>query len=250
VLRSANPALRGDVFASEGRSVGFAQQEVMTVQGTATKSLALIFVLMVAAAYTWREAFTGNGEMVYPLLMVGTIGGFVMALITTFKREWAPVTAPIYAVLEGLALGGISTMFERRFPGIAMQAVGLTMAVFMGMMLAYKTGLVQATDRFKRGVFAVTAGIGIFYLVQMVIGLFGVHMPFIHESGAIGVGFSVVIAAVAALNLIIDFDFIESGARQRAPKYMEWYGAFALLVTLVWLYLELLRLLSKLANRD
>jgi uncharacterized YccA/Bax inhibitor family protein len=248
MLRSANPALKGDVFSAQGRAFGVGD-EAMTVQGTATKSLLLWMVLAVAAAYTWRSAFAGDG-MVGPLTMVGTVGGFIMALVTTFKRDWAAVTAPLYAALEGLALGGISSMFEMRFPGIAIQACGLTMTVFLGLLVAYKTGLVQATDRFKKCVFAVTAGIAIFYLIEMVMGLFGVHLPMIHQSGPVGIAVSVGISAVAALNLVIDFDFIEYGARQRAPKYMEWYGAFALMVTLVWLYLELLRLLSKLRSRD
>jgi uncharacterized YccA/Bax inhibitor family protein len=170
--------------------------------------------------------------------------------VTAFKKAWSPYTAPLYAAAEGLALGGISTFFEMRFPGIAIQAVGLTMAVFVGMLLAYKTGMIQATDRFKRGVVAVTAGIAIFYLVQMVLGLFHVAVPAVNGSGPIGIAVSIGISIVAALNLVLDFDMIESGAQARAPKYMEWYGAFALLVTLVWLYLELLRLLSKLRSRD
>jgi uncharacterized YccA/Bax inhibitor family protein len=249
LIRSANPALRSDVFTAEGRAVGYGP-ESMTVQGTATKALALLLLLILSAMYVWREAFAGNTALVYPLMMGGVFGGLVVAIVTMFKKAWSPVTAPLYAILEGLALGGISTTFEMRFPGIAIQAVGLTMAVFLGLLLAYKTRMVQATDGFKRGVFAVTAGIAIFYLVELGLGFFGVHVPFIHESGPIGLAVSVGISIVAALNLIIDFDFIETGARQRAPKYMEWYGAFGLLVTLVWLYLELLRLLSKMRSRN
>lgn len=249
MIRSANPTLKGDIFRDEARAAQY-PMEAMTVQGTATKAFILAAIAVATAAFTWREAFSGNLGLVYPLTMVGTFGGLIMALVTTFKKNWAPVTAPLYAGLEGLALGGISTIFEIRFPGIAVQAVGLTLAVFFGLLLAYKSGFVQATDGFKRGLFAVTAGIALFYLVEFVLGLFHVRIPMIHESGPVGMAVSVVISIVAALNLIIDFDFIESGARARAPKYMEWYGGFALLVTLVWLYMELLRLLSKMRDRN
>ena len=246
MLRSANPALRGDVFRAEA---GYGVQETMTVQGTATKAMILLSLLTLSAFFTWREFFSGNTEMVMPMMMGGVIGGFVVALVTTFKREWSPVLAPIYALLEGLALGGISAFMEMRFPGLAIQAVGLTVAVFAGMLVSYKSGLIKATDRFKRGVFAVTAGIAIFYFVELILSFFHINVPMIHESGPVGIGVSLVVSAIAALNLIIDFDFVEQGARGRAPKYMEWYGAFGLLVTLVWLYIELLRLLAKLNSR-
>jgi len=246
-LRTSNPALRSDAFARQPRAFG---AEVMTVQGTATKALVLLLLALVTASYTWREIFVGGGQYVGPLMMVGTIGGLILAVITVFKQAWSPVTAPLYAAFEGLALGGISAYFESRFPGIAIQAVGLTLAVFVALLLAYKTGTIQATDRFKRGIIAATGGVMILYVVEMVLSFFGIHIPYIHESGLIGIGFSAVICVVAALNLILDFDLIEQGARRGAPKHMEWYGAFALMVTLVWLYLELLRLLAKLRQND
>ncbi|HYX36898.1 MAG TPA: Bax inhibitor-1/YccA family protein, partial [Oligoflexus sp.] len=179
-------------------------------------------------------------------MMVGVFGGFVVALVTVFKKTWAPVTAPLYAALEGLALGGISSFFEARFPGIVIQAVGLTFTTLLALLMAYKSGLIKVTENFKLGVAAATGGIFLFYMLQMVLGFFDVRIPYIHEGGIIGVGFSLFVIVIASLNLVMDFDFIEEGARRRAPKYMEWYAAFGLMVTLIWLYLEFLRLLSKL----
>ena len=183
-------------------------------------------------------------------MIIGLIGGFVMAMVTIFKKEWSPVTAPIYALLEGLVLGGISAVLELRFPGIAMQAVALTFGTLIALLLAYSSGLIQATEHFKLGIIAATGGIAVFYLATVVLGFFGVQMfaP-VYGAGPIGIGFSIFVVIIAALNLILDFDFIENGVRAGAPKYMEWYGAFGLMVTLIWLYLEILRLLSKLRRR-
>jgi uncharacterized YccA/Bax inhibitor family protein len=181
---------------------------------------------------------------------IGGIGGFIVAMVTIFKKEWSPITAPIYSLLEGLALGGISALFELRYPAIAMQAVGLTFATLFVLLMAYHTGLIRVTEKFKLGVVAATGGIAVFYLVQFVLGFFGVRFAAVNGSGVLGIGFSVVVVIVAALNLVLDFDFIENGVSTGAPKYMEWYGAFGLIVTLVWLYLEILRLLTKLNNRD
>jgi uncharacterized YccA/Bax inhibitor family protein len=167
-----------------------------------------------------------------------------------FKKTWAPVTAPIYALLEGLVLGGISAMFEVRYHGIAIQAVSLTFGTMFALLLAYRSGLIPVTQNFKLGIIAATGGIAIFYLAQIVLGFFGIHFTTINGSGPIGIAFSVFVVIVAALNLVLDFDFIESAAAAGAPKYMEWYGAFGLMVTLIWLYLEILRLLSKLRSRD
>jgi uncharacterized YccA/Bax inhibitor family protein len=171
-------------------------------------------------------------------------------MVTIFKKEWAGVTAPIYALLEGLALGGISAMFELRFPGIAIEAVGLTFGTLFVMLLLYRTRIIQVTQKFRLGVVAATGGIFFFYLLEMILGFFGVRFTSINGSGVIGIGFSLIIVGVAALNLVLDFDFIERGVQAGAPKYMEWYGAFGIMVTLVWLYLEMLRLLSKLNSRN
>ena len=200
--------------------------------------------------YTWSQ-FTINPAAVMPYAIGGAIGGFVVALVTVFKKTWAPYTAPLYAVLQGLFLGAISATFEQRFPGIVMQAVALTFGTLGALLMAYRSGLIKATENFKLGVVAATGGIAILYLVNIGMGLFGFKgMGFIHEGSLMGIAFSGFVVVIAALNLVLDFDFIEKGVEQGAPKYMEWYGAFGLLVTLVWLYLEMLRLLSKLQSRN
>lgn len=172
-----------------------------------------------------------------------------MALVTVFKKTWSPVTAPVYALLEGLFIGGFSAMLELQFPGIAMQAAGLTFGTLFCLLLAYKFGMIRVSENFKLGVFAATGGIMLVYLVSMVLGFFGTTIPYIHGSGAIGIGFSLLVVGIAAMNLVLDFDFIETGVQRGAPKYMEWYGAFGLMVTLIWLYIEMLRLLAKLRSR-
>jgi uncharacterized YccA/Bax inhibitor family protein len=243
LMRTSNPALNGDPFRAQAGAFG---AETMTVSGAVNKAGILSICVIATAAWTWNR----SPETVLPSIMIGAIGGFVLALVTIFKKEWSPVTAPAYALLEGLVLGGVSGMFEQRFPGIAMQAVGLTFGTLIALLLAYRSGLIRVTDKFRLGVVAATGGIALFYLITFVLGFFGVHFSSIYGSGLIGIGFSVVVVIVAALNLVLDFDLIESGARAGAPKYMEWYGAFALMVTLIWLYLEIIRLLSKLRSRN
>ena len=181
---------------------------------------------------------------------VASASDFIFAMVTIFKKTWAPVTAPVYALLEGMVLGSISAMFEVRYHGIAIQAVGLTFGTMFALLVAYQSGLIPVTQNFKLGIVAATGGIALFYIAQIVLGFFGIHFTTINGSGPIGIAFSVFVVIVAALNLVLDFDFIESAARAGAPKYMEWYGAFGLMVTLIWLYLEILRLLSKLRSRD
>ncbi len=171
-------------------------------------------------------------------------------MVTIFKKEWAPVTSPIYALLEGLVLGGISAVTNARYPGIGIEAVALTFGTLFVLLLAYSSGLIKVTDKLRLGIVAATGGIAVFYLLEMVLSFFGVHFATINGNGLIGIGFSVVVVIVAALNLVLDFDFIETGVKVGAPKYMEWYGAFGIMVTLVWLYLEILRLLSKLRSRN
>ena len=185
-----------------------------------------------------------------PLGLLGMIGGLIVAVVTIFKKTWAPITAPIYALLEGLVLGSVSAMFEVRFPGIAIQSVGLTFGTLIALLLVYRSGLIKVTDNFRLGVVAATGGIALFYVATMILGFFGVRFPSIYGAGPLGIGISVFVVIIAALNLVLDFDFIESGARQGAPKYMEWYAAFGLMVTLIWLYLEILRLMSKLRSRN
>src|SRR5262245_8757945 len=242
-LRSANPALNSKTFTGLPR-VG---TDPMTLQGTVNKTAILLICVLATSAWTWNRVTAG--EQVGPWVLLGAIGGFVMALITTFKKTWSPVTAPIYALLEGLVIGGLSAILELQFPGIAMQAAGLTFGTLFCLLLAYSSGMIRVSENFKLGVVAATGGIMLVYLVSMILGLFGHTIPYIHGSGPIGIGFSLLVVGVAAMNLVLDFDFIESAAQHGAPKYMEWYGAFGLMVTLIWLYIEILRLLSKLRSR-
>jgi uncharacterized YccA/Bax inhibitor family protein len=246
-MRTANPALRESVF-TDVSGVG---HDRMTINGTVNRTGFLILLVVAAAWFSWTRSAPGPGRTIAanPYIVIGALGGFVLGLITVFAKKAAPITAPIYAVLEGLFLGGISAMFEARFPGIAAQATFATFGTLAGLLFAYRSGLIKATENFKLGVFAATAGIAILYLISFVLGFFGKSIPYIHQSGAIGIGFSVFVVIIAALNLVLDFDFIERGAEVGAPKYMEWYGAFGLLVTLVWLYIEILRLLAKMRSR-
>ena len=243
-LRSGNPALRADTFTRVPSVVG---HETMTIGGTVNKTAMSLAILFVAAMYVWGRGTTEDLPM--GLVVGGFIGGFVVALVTVFKQTWAPYTTPLYAALEGLALGGISYLFEQRYPGIVAQAVFLTFGTLGALLFAYRSGIIRATENFKLGVFAATGGIGIVYLLSFVLGFVGINVPLIHSSGTFGILFSLFVVVIAALNLVLDFDFIEEGAERGAPKYMEWYGAFGLLVTLVWLYLEILRLLAKLQSR-
>jgi uncharacterized YccA/Bax inhibitor family protein len=249
-MRSGNPALGKDTFldVGSGQVVG---TETMTLNGTVNKTGLMLLILMASAGYTWSK-FTGPDSLplIMPMLLVGGIGGFIFALITIFKKTWAPYTAPIYALLEGFLLGGLSAMMEVRFPGIVMQAVGLTFGTLAALLVAYRSGLIRATENFKLGVVAATGGIALLYLVDIGMGFFGHSMGFIHNNSWTSIAFSGFVVVIAALNLVLDFDFIEQGVEAGAPKYMEWYGAFGLIVTLVWLYMEILRLLSKLNSRN
>jgi uncharacterized YccA/Bax inhibitor family protein len=246
-FQSTNPTLKESTFE---RQQAYGIGQTMTTEGTVNKTGILLLCVVATSVFTWRQfRESGDPSTAMPYLLVGLIGGFILALVTIFRKTWAPVSAPAYALFEGLVLGGLSAMFEARFPGIAIQAVGLTIGTLVCMLLAYRSGVVKATENFKLGVFAATGGIAMLYLVTMVLGFFGVGVPAIYGAGPIGIAFSVFVVVIAALNLVLDFDLIEQGAAQGAPKYMEWYGAFALMVTLIWLYMEILRLLSKLRSR-
>jgi uncharacterized YccA/Bax inhibitor family protein len=247
LMRTSNPALASGVF---GYLPFTSDSSVMTVQGTATRTLILLGLAIISGAWTWH-LFTAaqSPSAIMPWLWGGTIGGLDLALITNFKKEWSPVTAPLYALAEGLALGGISAVYSHLYKGIVFQAVTLTLGTAVCMLLAYKLGLVRASKRFVLGVVAATGAIMLVYVVSMVLSLFHITVPGIFGNGPIGIAFSVVVVIIAALNLVLDFNFIEEGAARGAPKYMEWYGAFGLMVTLVWLYLEILRLLSKMRER-
>jgi uncharacterized YccA/Bax inhibitor family protein len=245
LLRSNNPVLKESAFA--GQTV---TGDAMTIQGTVNKTGLLLFFVVVAAAWTWGLSHSEKPEAAYPWMLGGALGGFVVALLTIFKKNWSPISAPIYALLEGLLLGGISALFDRSYPGIAMQAISLTFGVMFVMLLAYKFGIIRATRGFKLGVIAATGAIALVYLANMVMSVFfHTQMSFLYSASPLGIGISLLVVIVAALNLIIDFDMIETAAKMGAPKYMEWYGAFGLMVTLIWLYLEILRLLSKIRRR-
>ncbi len=247
-MRTSNPAFNDSTFPAYSVRTGVG--EAMTIEGTINRTGILLICVLATAAWTWSQFFTSRDPAVVgPYILIGALGGFVMAMITVFKKELAGITAPIYALLEGLFLGAISAMLELRFPGIAIQAVALTFGTCICLLLAYRSGLIRATERFKLGIVAATGGIALIYLLSMVLGLFGVQIPVVFGSSPIGILFSVVVVVIAALNLILDFDFIEQGALHGAPKYMEWYAAFGLMVTLIWLYLEIIRLLSKLRDR-
>jgi uncharacterized YccA/Bax inhibitor family protein len=222
--------------------------EAMTVQGAVNKTAILLILALMTAAYTWNITQTDPGAA-QTWMIGGAIGGFIIAMVTIFKKAWSPITAPLYALVEGLFIGAVSCVFEMRFPGLVTQAVMLTFGTLAALLAAYTTGLIRATSAFRRGVVAATGGVLLVYLASFVLGFFGIQIPGIFGNGLIGIGFSLVVVVIAAMNLVLDFDLIESGARENAPKYMEWYSGFALLVTLVWLYLEILRLLSKLRSR-
>ena len=255
ITKSSNPIFGKNIF---NQSATTADDGVMTINGTINKTGLMFLIVLFAATFTWRKFFGAIDPLVPgaipPGVLVwmigGAIGGFITALITTFSPRRAAMTAPIYAVFQGLFLGAISAMFEAMYPGLVMRAVSLTFGVFFMMLILYRSGTIRASEKFRKVIFAATGGIAVVYLVSFVAGMFGVNFEFMHGNSLISIGFSLVVVVIAALNLILDFDMITQGANARAPKYMEWYGAFGLMVTLIWLYLEMLRLLSKLTNRN
>jgi uncharacterized YccA/Bax inhibitor family protein len=244
-MRTGNPVLNDATF----RDVTLTGERRMTLTGTVNATVMFVTLLMAAAMFTWNKVSADpGGAMIW--VTGGAITGLILALVTIFKKEWAMWTGSLYAIAEGLFLGGLSAMYEAQFNGIVLQAVLLTAGVLFALLAAYSMRLIKATENFKLGVAAATGGIFLVYLATWILGFFGIQIPWIHESGMMGIGFSVFVVVIAALNLVLDFDFIEQGCEQGAPKHMEWFAAFGLLVTLVWLYLEILRLLSKLARRD
>ncbi len=253
IFKSGNPTLTQKMF-DKSLSIDADMQGTMSVRGTINKFGFLMLMIIAGAAYNWHMFEEAKQSTVTTLMMVGIFGGLITAIAISFKPNWASYLAPLYALLEGLFIGGISAIlnaaFAKQYPGLIMQAVGLTFGVAIAMFLLYNFRIIKATERFKSVIFTATLGIGIFYLLTMVLRLFGVNVSFMSDSSLLSIGISLFIVAIAALNLILDFDMIEQGAERGAPKFMEWYGAFGLLVTLVWLYLEILRLLSKLSSRN
>ncbi len=249
-MKSTNPVLSTKALEQFGRPGQIQSGDAMTVEGAVNKTAFLTFLLVVPAAWVWSQVAHGGVEAVAPWMIGGVFGGFIAAMVTVFKKEWAPVTAPIYAMLEGLAIGGLSALLEARYKGIVIQAVALTFAVLVTMLVAYRTGLIKVTDKFRTVVVAATGAIALLYIVTMILSLFHVTVPFVFGGGGtLGIVFSLVVIVVAALNLALSFDFIEQAAGAGAPKYVEWYAAFGIMVALVWLYLEMIRLLSRLRSR-
>ena len=246
-FRSGNPTLGKATFKTIKRTDGggpVVRDDVMTIKGTVDKT-AISLLLMLFAGYF---SFSAD-SMIY--IISGGIGGFIIALITVFKKEWSPITVPLYAMLEGLMLGGISFMYGQLYEGIVFNAIMITISILICLLFAYRSGIIAATENFKLGVFAATGGVFLVYVISFIASFFGAGFSFLDPTNGslFSIGVSLVVVVIAALNLVLDFDFIEEGAEKGAPKYMEWYGAFGLLVTLVWLYLEILRLLAKLNSR-
>ncbi len=256
LFKTSNPALGDKTFSDVARNQYGGNlidaSARMTMSGAINKTGILLLCCIATAAWTWNSFVQSHDlSTVAPELMIGLFGGFIVAMVTVFKKEWSPITAPIYALLEGLVLGGLSAVVNVRYPGIAMEAVSLTFGTLFVMLLLYKSGVIKVTQKFRIGVIAATGGIMVFYLLQMLLGFFHIALfSSVYGSGLIGIGFSLFVVGIAALNLVLDFDFVEQGVTYGVPKYMEWYAAFGIIVTLVWLYLEILRLLSKMRSRN
>ncbi len=241
--RSSNPALSGNRFLNS-EYVG-SSDEVMTINGAINKTLILFGILSVSAYYTWTHFLASMPAGT--LIAIGAIGGLILAFATVFKPQWSPVTAPLYAAFEGVAVGAISAMYAGFLDGIVLQAVGLTFSILFIMLALYRTGVLRATPKFKRGIIIATAGIFFFYILNWIFGMFGGGVN-IANFGLLGIGIQLFIVGVASLNLILDFDNIEKGAERGLPDFFEWYSAFGIMVTLIWLYIEMLRLLSMLSR--
>ena len=252
LFKSGNPTLSENKFRDTVLADVITHDNAMTQRGTLNKFGFLFIMVLGTSFYSWKE-FADGGNVV-PLIWIGALGGLVIAITLAFKKEWSPYLAPAYALMEGLFVGAISAMYNSAFaekaPNIVINAVGLTFGVAIAMYLLYSFKIIKATEKFKSIIITATVGIAIFYVIVMVLRMFGFdNMPFLHEGSPLGIAFSLFVVSIAALNLILDFDMIEKGVEMGAPKYMEWYGAFGLLVTIVWLYLEILRLLSKISGR-
>ncbi len=246
----ANPLLSDKAFQRADQYAQATTGELMSVEGAINKSAFLLLLVVGAATWVWtRYSQTLDLAAVMPYMWTGLIVGLGAALVSIFLPAWARISAPVYAAAQGLALGGISVLYEQRLHGIVFQAIALTLGVLAAMLVLYRTGIIKVTERFRMIVFAATGGIALFYLVTMVLSFFHISMPLVFGNGTFSIVFSVVVVGIAAANLALDFDFIARGAEHGAPKFMEWYAAFGLMVTLIWLYLEILRLLAKLQRR-
>ena len=241
-MRSANPALNNNTFKNTGR---FSGTQAMTIDGTVNKTALGLLLLMTSAIYSWNSPGEALGWFV-PI----TIFTFILLIITIFNKKAAPYTVPLYCLAEGVVLGGISKFADNMFSGIASQAMGITFGILAALLILYKSKLIAVTDNFRLGVVSATFGVFIIYILSLIFPLFGQNFmaPFF-ENDIWGIGFSLFVIGIASMNLVLDFDFIEKGVENGAPKYMEWYGAFGLMITLIWLYVEILNLLMKLRSR-
>lgn len=244
-MRTSNPIFNEKTFNRYAYLTGTDPQDLMTVKGTATKSFVLLLLALCTATVSWLTV-QANPSLVMPVVIGSAVGGLILGLVGAFAHRSAPIVGPLYALVEGVFLGAISMIFEAKYPGIAIQAVMMTFGVFLGMLLAFRSRVIRATSTFKKVVIGATLGIAVVYGISFVMFLFGARMPVINDPTPLGVAINLFTATVAALNLVLDFDLIERGSNEGAPKYMEWYAAFGLMVTLFWLYIEMLRLLSKL----
>jgi uncharacterized YccA/Bax inhibitor family protein len=253
IFKSGNPTLSQKIF-DKSHTIEAELQGTMTVRGAINKFGFLLLMVIGGAAFTWQQYYTGQPQTMFTLMIVGAIGGLITAIAISVKPNWAGYLAPVYGILEGFFVGAISAVINdamsEKYPNIVMQAVGLTFGVAIAMFFLYNFGIIKATEKFKSIVFSATLGIAIFYGISMLLRMFGVQMEFMQfgNGSMLGIGISLFVVAIAALNLIMDFDMIEQGAENGAPKFMEWYGAFGLLVTIVWLYIEILKLLSRFAS--
>lgn len=257
LIKTSNPALGENTFRNVSGSYGSLNGGTidaasrMTLDGTINKTGLLLLCAMATAAWTWYSFLQSQDlSIAGPMIFVGAFGGMIVGLVTSFKKTWAPVTAPIYALLEGLVLGGLSAAINKAYPGIAIEAVGLTFGTLFVMLFLYRTGIIKVTQKLRIGIVAATGGIFLFYMLEWILSFFGVNLTTVNGASMIGIGFSLLVVGIAALNLVLDFDFIEQGVTYGVPKYMEWYAAFGIMVTLVWLYLEILRLLAKMRSRN
>jgi uncharacterized YccA/Bax inhibitor family protein len=250
LFNTSSPALNDKAFEAAARNASLATDSVMTVRGTIHKTLLLLLLAVLSASYTWQVfATAANPAAVMPYMVGGLIGGLIFSLIAIFRPRSSTWAAPLYAVCEGLCLGALSAMFDAQTNGIVLQAVGLTVGVLLLMLVLYRTGAIKVTAKLRSGIIIATGAIALFYIVTWVVGMF-TSVTFMYDASPLSIGISVFVVIIAALNFLMNFDFIDRGAQMAAPKYMEWYGAFGLMLTLVWLYLEMLRLLSKISSRE
>ena len=245
-FRTSNPILKEKNFRdAEFSTTG----KTMTMNGTMNKALLMLLVLSVSASYVWHKVAAGDTNSILPLMIFGIFGSLAIVLYTVFTRKVNAVTSISYSLFEGLMIGGFSALLNMRYPGIVMQAITITFGIAFSMFALYRFGFIQVTDKFRMGVMGATSGIFVVYMLSMLLGFFGIQIPFMHSSGMFGIGFNLFVIGIASMNLVLDFDFIDRAIRSNAPERMEWMGAFGLMVTLVWLYIEVLKLLSRLNRR-